>query len=383
MVFHNEHTAASQQRVGRRYASSRALAVMLAAAISGTAAVAHAQSATGWARAGAAGDYVVRNFKFRSGDVLPELKLHYTTLGVPRKDGKGIVRNAIMVLHGTGGAGTSFLSNSYAGELFAPGKLLDSSKFFIILPDGIGHGLSSKPSDGMHAAFPKYTYDDMVESQYRLLTEKLGVNHLRLIMGTSMGCMQGWVWGYSHPDFMDGLAPFACVPSQIAGRNRMIRTMAMDAIRNDPAYNNGNYTTQPHGLRTASMLLFIMSSAPLVQQSQAPTRDKADSVIRAYLDQRMKISDANDFLYQFDASRDYDPSPFLAKITAPALAINSADDQVNPPELGMAESLTAKIAHARFIMLPITPQTRGHGTHSLPAVWGGHLRDFLATLAER
>ncbi len=338
---------------------------------------------SGWARAGVRGDYIVRDFKFRSGEVLPELKLHYTTLGTPRKDAKGIVRNAILVLHGTGGAGSSFLSNTYAGELFGPGKLLDSSKFFIVLPDGIGHGGSSKPSDGLRAKFPKYTYDDMVDAHHRLLTEKLGVNHLRLIMGTSMGCMQGWVWGYTYPEFMDGLAPFACVPSQIAGRNRMIRTMAMDAIRDDPAWNGGNYTTQPPGLKAASMLLYVMSSAPLVQQKQAPTRDAADSVIRAYLDQRMRTSDANDFLYQFDASRDYDPSPYLARISAPALYVNSADDQVNPPELGMAESLASKIAHAKFIMLPISSQTRGHGTHSLPAVWGGYLRDFLGTLPER
>jgi homoserine O-acetyltransferase len=383
MAFHREQLCIPDRRRERRSLLMRAFLAMIATALLGSGVRAQAPVANGWARVGTPGDFVVRNFKFRSGEVLPELKLHYTTLGTPRKDAKGIVRNAVMVLHGTGGAGTSFLSNTYAGELFAPGKLLDSSKYFVILPDGIGHGLSSKPSDGLRAAFPKYTYDDMVESQYRLLTEKLGVNHLRLIMGTSMGCMHGWVWGYTHPDFMDGLAPFACVPSQIAGRNRMIRTMAMDAIRTDPTYNNGNYTTQPAGLRTASMMLYIMGSAPLLQQTQAPTRDKADSVIRAYLDQRMKVSDANDFVYQFDASRDYDPSPFLAKITAPALAINSADDQVNPPELGLAESLTAKIAHAKFVMLPITTQTRGHGTHSLPTVWGGHLRDFLATLAER
>jgi len=353
------------------------------ASLATTSVTATAQGAASWARAGTQGDHVVRNFKFRSGEVLPELKLHYTTLGTPRKDARGIVRNAVMVLHGTGGSGRSFLGNAYAGGLFAPGQLLDSSKYYIVLPDGIGHGGSSKPSDGLRAQFPKYTYDDMVEAQYRLLTEKLGVNHLRLIMGTSMGCMQGWVWGYTYPDFMDGLAPFACVPSQIAGRNRMIRTMAMDAIRTDPAWNGGNYTTQPPGLRAASMLLFIMSSAPLVQQAQAPTRDVADSVIRAYLDARVRSSDANDFLYQFDASRDYDPSPQLAKITAPSLFINSADDQVNPPELGMAEAFAAKIAGTKFIMLPITPQTRGHGTHSLPTVWGGHLRDFLATLSER
>jgi len=362
--------------------STRRIAATLLAVAVGHPVPLLAQSAA-WSRAGSAGDYIVRNFKFRSGEQLPELKLHYTTLGTPRKDAKGVVRNAVMVLHGTGGAGTSFLSNSYAGELFAPGKLLDSSKYYIVLPDGIGHGGSSKPSDGLHAKFPKYTYDDMVDAQYRLLTEKLGVNHLRLIMGTSMGCMQGWVWGYEHPDFMDGLAPFACVPSQIAGRNRMLRTMAMDAIRTDPAWNGGEYKSQPPGLRTASMMLYVMSSAPLVQNKQAPTRDAADSVIRAYLDQRMRTSDANDFLYQFDASRDYDASAHLAQITAPALYINSADDQVNPPELKIAETLAAKIAHAKFVLLPITDQTRGHGTHSLPAVWGGYLRDFMATLPER
>jgi len=372
-------TALSFRTVGRMAAFA---AVLIAPLVAITPTPVRAQPA-GWYRAGTRGDFILRDFKFRSGEVLPELKLHYTTLGTPRKDAKGIVRNAIMVLHGTGGAGGSFLGASYAGELFGPGRLLDSSKYYIVLPDGIGHGMSSKPSDGLRAKFPKYTYDDMVDAQHRLLTEKLGVNHLRLIMGTSMGCMQGWVWGYTHPDFMDGLAPFACVPSQIAGRNRMIRTMAMDAIREDPAWNGGNYTVQPTGLKTASMMLYIMGTAPLLQQKQAPTRDVADSVIRAYLDQRMKTSDANDFLYQFDASRDYDPSPFLAKITAPALYINSADDQVNPPELGMAESFAAKIAHAKFIMLPITPQTRGHGTHSLPTVWGRYLRDFLSTLPER
>ena len=376
-------THLSLRTVGRMAAFVAAfVAAVIAPLVATTPTLLHAQP-SGWARAGTRGDFIVRNFKFRSGEVLPELKLHYTTLGTPRKDAKGIVRNAIMVLHGTGGAGTSFLSATYAGELFGPGKLLDSSKYFIVLPDGIGHGLSSKPSDGLRAKFPKYTYDDMVNAQHRLLTEKLGLNHLRLIMGTSMGCMQGWVWGYMHPDFMDGLAPFACVPSQIAGRNRMIRTMAMDAIREDPAWSGGNYTSQPPALKTASMMLYIMGSAPLLQQKQAPTRDAADSVIRAYLDQRMKTSDANDFLYQFDASRNYDPSPYLAKITAPSLYINSADDQVNPPELGMAESFATKIAHAKFIMLPISPQTRGHGTHSLPTVWGGYLRDFLSTLPER
>lgn len=342
-----------------------------------------AAPATSWARAGTQGDFVVRNFRFRSGETLPELRLHYTTLGTPRKDPRGVVRNAVMILHGTGGSGRSFLSSTYAGELFGPGQLLDSSRYFIVLPDGIGHGGSSKPSDGLRAQFPSYDYDDMVVAQHRLLTEHLGVNHLRLIMGTSMGCMHGWVWGYTHPTFMDGLAPFACVPAQIAGRNRMIRTMAMDAIRDDPAWSGGNYTTQPPGLKAAQMMLYIMSSAPLVQQAQAPTRDQADSVIRAYLRQRMASTDANDFLYQFNASRDYDPSSHLAKITAPALFINSADDQVNPPELGLAEALAKQMPKTRFIMLPITPETRGHGTHSLPRVWGRHLAEFLSALPER
>lgn len=343
----------------------------------------HGQSARAWAQVGTQGDAVFRDVTFRSGERLPELRLHYTTLGTPRKDARGVVRNAVMILHGTGGSGSSFLSTTYAGQLFGPGQLLDSSRYYIVLPDNIGHGGSSKPSDGLHARFPNYGYDDMVAAQHRLLTEHLGVNHLRLIMGTSMGCMHGWVWGYTYPEFMDGLAPFACVPSQIAGRNRMIRTMAMDAIRDDPAWKNGDYTTQPPGLRTALMMLYVMGSAPLLQQQQAPTRDRADSVIRAYLDARMRNTDANDFLYQFDSSRDYDPSRRVGEIKAPALFINSADDQVNPPELGLAEKYAALMPRTRFVLLPITPETRGHGTHSLPRVWGSYLSEFLATLPER
>ena len=364
----------------------RRLGSLLLASSAATASVGNAQTmapTTGWASAGTQGDFVVTDFTFRSGERLPELRLHYTTLGTPQRDARGIVRNAVMILHGTGGTGRSFLSAAYAGELFAPGKLLDSAKYFIVLPDGIGHGGSSKPSDGLHAKFPKYTYDDMVTAQHRLLTEHLKVNHLRLIMGTSMGCMHGWVWGHTYPEFMDGLAPYACVPAQIAGRNRMIRTMAMDAIRSDPAWKGGEYTSAPPGLRAAQMMLYIMSSAPLVQQAQAPTRDQADSVIRAYLDARMATTDANDFLFQFDASRDYDPSPNLSRITAPALFINSADDQVNPPELGMAERYAAMMPRTKFILLPITPDTRGHGTHSAPKVWGEYLRAFLAALPQR
>ena len=333
--------------------------------------------------AGKQGDYIAKDFRFVTGETMPALTLHYTTFGTPRRDANGTVRNAVMILHGTGGTGRSFISPTFAGELFGPGKLLDSAKYYIVLPDGIGHGASSKPSDGLHAKFPHYTYDDMVRAQHLLLTQGLGVNHLRLILGTSMGCMQGWVWGYSYPAFVDGLAPFACAPTQIAGRNRMIRTMIMDDIRSDPEWKGGEYTSPPGGLRPALQLLYLMGSAPLVQHRLAPTRDAADSLIRAFVTSRMKTTDANDMIYQFDASRDYDPSSHLEQITAPVLAINSADDFVNPPELGIVEKLITRVKHARFVMLPISDQTRGHGTHSLPTVWGNYLRDFLSALPER
>jgi homoserine O-acetyltransferase len=332
---------------------------------------------------GTQGDYVVKNFRFSTGETMPELKLHYTSLGTPRRDAAGVVRNAVIVLHGTGGSGRAFLSATFGGELFAPGKLLDTARFYVILPDGIGHGASSKPSDGLHAKFPHYTYDDMVRSQYLLLTEHLKVNHLRLVMGTSMGCMHAWVWGYTHPSFVDGLVPLACAPAQIAGRNRMIRTMIMDAIRNDPEWKGGEYTAPPPSLRQALGFLYLMSSAPLVQHHQAPTRDSADSTIRRYVEQRFHTTDANDMLYQFDASREYDPSSRLEQVTARVLAINSADDFVNPPELGIVERLMTRVKNGTFVMIPISEKTRGHGTHSLPAVWGDYLRDFLASLPER
>ncbi len=333
--------------------------------------------------AGKQGDYIAKDFRFVTGETMQSLTLHYTTFGTPRRDANGTVRNAVMVLHGTGGSGRAFISPTFAGELFGPGKLLDSAKYYIVLPDGIGHGASSKPSDGLHARFPHYTYDDMVRAQYLLLTQGLGVNHLRLILGTSMGCMQGWVWGYSYPAFVDGLVPLACAPTQIAGRNRMVRTMIMDDIRSDPEWKGGEYTSPPNGLRPALQLLYLMGSAPLVQHRLAPTRDAADSLIRAYVNSRMKITDANDMIYQFDASRDYDPSSHLEQISTPVLAINSADDFVNPPELGIVEKLIARVKHARFVMIPISEQTRGHGTHSLPTVWGNYLRDFLSALPER
>ncbi len=325
-------------------------------------------------------DYTIRNFKFASGETIAELRIHYITFGQPRRDAAGSVHNAVMILHGTTGAGSGFVSKTFAGQLFGPGQLLDTANYFVILPDGIGHGLSSKPSDGMHARFPKYTYDDMVDAQHELLTKGLGVKHLRLVMGTSMGCMHSWVWGERYPDFADGLVPLACLPTQIAGRNRMIRTMIMDLIRNDPGYHGGDYTTQPAALRPAMGLLFLMTSAPKVQQSQAPTRERADSAIHAYLDLNVKTHDANDVVYAFNASRNYDPSPNLEQITARVLAINSADDFVNPPELGIEERLIERVKNGRFVLLPITDQTRGHGTHSLPAVWGSYLAEFLKTL---
>lgn len=333
---------------------------------------------------GTQGDYIARDFKFASGEVLPALRLHYTTLGMPRRDAAGVVRNAVMILHGTGGTGRAFLSPTYAGELFGPGKLLDTARFYVVLPDGIGHGGSSKPSDGLHARFPQYTYDDMVRAQQILLTQGLGVNHLRIVMGTSMGCMHAWVWGYTYPGFADGLVPLACAPAPIVGRNRMMRRMIMDDIRNDPAYMSGEYKEQPRlGIAAASQLLFMMTSAPLVQHKALPTREAADLAAVAYLTARARVTDANDMIYQFDASRDYDPSPHLSQVSAPVLAINTADDQVNPPELGVMERLMPQVAKGKFILIPISERTRGHGTHSLPAVWGTYLAEFLGTLPER
>jgi homoserine O-acetyltransferase len=251
----------------------------------------------------------------------------------------------------------------------------------VIRPDNIGHGRSSKPSDGLRARFPRYGYDDMVDLQRRLLTEALGVDRLLLVLGTSMGCMHAWVWATRYPDFADGFVPLACVPAQIAGRNRMLRRMIDDAIRGDPEWRGGEYERQPRGLRAAHYVLYLMSSAPLVQQRDAPTRDAADSVILRYLAARVAAADANDMLYQFDASRDYDPAPLLGRVTAPVLHINSADDLINPPELGLAERLIGQVRTARFVMIPIGPTTRGHGTHTAAAVWKPEVAPFVERLA--
>jgi homoserine O-acetyltransferase len=329
---------------------------------------------------GASGDFVMRDFRFADGSVLPELRIHYVTLGAPRRDASGVVRNAVLILHGTTGNGGGFLRRQFAGELFGPGQLLDTATHYIILPDGIGTGKSSKPSDGLHGRFPQYGYHDMIAAQHRLVTEGLRVNHLLLVMGTSMGGMQTWMWGETYPDFMDGLVPLASVSTQIAGRNRMMRTMMIDDIRNDPAWKHGDYVTQPPGLSAAVQLLFMMTSSPLQLQKEAPVRDSADIHIRRYLERTIAIEDANDYLYQFAASSDYNPAPDLERIVAPLLAINSADDQVNPPELGLMEKLISRVKRGRYVLLPISDKTRGHGTHSLPAVWKGYLAEFLSQI---
>ena len=323
------------------------------------------------------GDFVVKDFRFKSGETLPELKLHYVTLGTPKKDKAGVVRNAVLILHGTSGSSGQFLSETFGGALFGPGQLLDASRYYIVLPDGIGHGQSSKPSNGLKAGFPHYEYEDMVVATHRLLTEHLGVNHLRLVMGTSMGGMHSWMWGEMYPDYMDALMPLASLPVQIAGRNRMMRRMIIDAITKDPQWNGGNYQTEPYGLTSAVYTLMIMVSNALDWQKQAPTRDEADKFFDKWVADRLTRVDANDLLYQVNASRNYDPSPKLESIRAPLVAINSADDIINPPELGILEREIKRVKRGRAIILPISEKTRGHGTHSLPAIWQQHLAELL------
>lgn len=324
------------------------------------------------------GDHVVKNFRFTSGEVLPELKLHYRTLGTPRRDATGIVRNAVLIMHGTGGTGGQFLGASFAGELLGPGQPLDAAKYFIILPDDIGHGGSSKPSDGLRAAFPRYGYVDMVEAEHRLVTEGLGINRLRLVMGTSMGGMHTWMWASRYPDMMDALMPLASLPAQISGRNRVWRRTVIDAIRGDPEWKEGTYTAQPQSLRTAAQMLWLVGSNPILRQKQAPTLADADRVMEQYVASYVKTGDANDILYALEASRDYDPAPGLEKIVAPLLAINSADDIINPPELGILEREIARVRRGRAITLPLSDRTAGHGTHTLAALWKEHLIVLLA-----
>jgi homoserine O-acetyltransferase/O-succinyltransferase len=337
---------------------------------------ADAQTAPTWPEA-SEGDYVAKDFYFKDGSSLPEVRLHYHVLGQPHRGADGHVDNAVLVLHGTGGSGTNFLNPHVAGVLFVPGGLLDASRYFIILPDDIGHGKSSKPSDGMHARFPKYDYEDMVSAEHLVVTKALGVDHLRLIVGTSMGCMHTWMWGENHPGEADALMPLACMPVSIAGRNRVARKMAIDAIRSDPEWMEGEYKTQPRGLKTAIDMLMLMGSSALQMQKLYPTRDAADEYLEKTQAAYMKTLDANDFLYQFDSSRNYDPSKDLEKIRVPVMAINSADDFINPPELAIVPREIKRVPKGKFVVLPITDETRGHGTHSLPAIWSSYLAELL------
>ena len=324
------------------------------------------------------GDFILHNFHFKSGDTLPEVRMHYYTFGKVAKDTNGSATNAVLILHGTSGSGRQFLVPQFAGALFGPGQLLDARRYFVIIPDNIGHGKSTKPSDGLRAHFPQYDYDDMIAAQHELLEKGLGVNHLRLILGTSMGCMHSWVWGEIYPDFMDALMPLACLPVQIAGRNRIWRDMVIEGIRHDPEWKNGDYASEPGAaLQISADFLLIAGSAPLVLQKNLPTRDKADQYLTDYVSRVTSDLDANDFLYAVSASRNYDPSPGLDKITAPVMFINTADDFINPPELGIAEREIKKVKNGRFVLLPISDKTHGHGTHTDAAVWQQYLKDLM------
>jgi homoserine O-acetyltransferase len=347
-------------------------AVVLALAAAG------ASAQTVPAYTGVPGDYIAQNFKFGTGETLPALKLHYLTLGTPHRNAAGKVDNAVLLLHGTGGNAHSLFAVPFSSVLFGPGQPLDIAKYFLIFPDDIGQGDSSKPSDGLHMKFPRYDYDDMVRSQHQMLLEGLHVDHLRLILGTSMGCMQSFVWGETYPGFADALMPLACLPVQLAGRNRMMRYMAIENIERDPAWKSGEYASEPvEGLRTANELVLVMGSAPLVMQKAAPTRAEAESYVDKSLARTTASTDANNLIYYFDASRNYDPSQHLDRITVPVMWMNSADDFINPPELGIAEQMVKKMPNAKFVLIPISDATRGHGTHTMAAVWQDRLIELL------
>ncbi len=323
------------------------------------------------------GDYVVGDFRFVSGETLPEVRMHYRIWGQPVRDDRGIVRNAVLILHGTTGSGTQFMRPEFAGELFGKEQLLDATRYFIIIPDNLGHGKSSKPSDGLRAKFPRYGYRDMIEAQRRLLTEGLSVNHLRLILGTSMGGMHTWLWGEIHPDFMDALMPFASLPTQISGRNRVWRRLIIDGIRSDSDWRNGDYVTQPSSLHAAIEVLYFMSENSARRMKASPTLELTDRALDTYVSNRLATLDANDVLYAVEASRDYDPAPGLEKITAPLLAINFADDLINPPELGALEREIKRVKRGRALVIPESENTHGHGTHTYAAIWKKHLAKLL------
>jgi homoserine O-acetyltransferase len=321
-------------------------------------------------------DWIAKDFKFHTGEVMPELRLHYTTIGAPSGQ-------PVLMLHGTGGSAKSLLTPQFAGALFGPGAPLDASKYFIILPDAVGHGRTSKPSDGLRMKFPQYDYADMVAAQYRLLKEGLGIRHLRLVMGNSMGGMETWLWGEVHPDFMDALVPMASQPTAMAARNWMLRRLMIESIRNDPEWNNGNYTAQPYATRLASVFFGVATSGgTLAYQKEAPTRDAADKLV----DERLAApfsADANDFIYQWGSSADYDPSANLEKIGAAVLAINSADDERNPPETGVTERAMQRVKNGHLYLIPKSDETRGHGTTGMAKFYTQQLREFLDSAPQR
>ena len=318
------------------------------------------------------GDFTIRDFKFHTGETMPELRIHYATVGEPSGQ-------PVLVLHGTTGSTASMLNTNYAGELFGPGQPLDVKKYYIIIPDSIGHGKSSKPSDGLRAKFPKYNYDDMVEAQYRLLTEHLNVHHLRLVTGNSMGGMETWIWGEQHPGFMDTMVPMAAQPTAMASRNWMLRRMLLETIKNDPEYNNGNYTAQPRFLHIASIWFGIATNGgTLNYQNIAPTNEKADGFVTKRLAAPMK-ADANDFIWQWASSADYDAAPGLEKITAMVLAINAADDERNPPETGIMERAMKRVKNGRIYLIPASIETRGHGTTGMAKFYKKQIEELLAS----
>jgi homoserine O-acetyltransferase len=322
------------------------------------------------------GTFVARDFRFHTGEVMPGLKLHYTTVGAP-------TGQPVLMLHGTAGSAKNFLNPALAGELFGEGQPLDASKYFIILPDAIGAGLSSKPSNGMRAKFPRYNYDDMVAAQHRLVTEGLGVTHLRLVIGNSMGGMHVWLWGEAYPEFMDALVPMAAQPTEMASRNWMMRRLLVESIRSDPDWNNGNYTTQPKAVRLANAMFRVATSGgTLAYQKLAPTSEKAGKLAEKYLSAPFR-ADANDFMYQWDSSRDYNASPGLEKIQAALLAINAADDERNPPETGLMERALKRVKNGRLYLIPASEDTRGHGTTGMAKFWKQQLQEFLQAVPRR
>lgn len=328
-------------------------------------------------------DYVIKDFTFASGESLPELRIHYRTLGTVHRDAKGHVDNAVLIMHGTGGSGAGFLVPHFAGELFGPGQLLDTTRYFIVMPDGIGHGKSSKPSDGLRAKFPKYGYRDMVEAQHRLIADGLKIDHLRLVMGTSMGGMHSWMWGERYPDMMDALFPLASVPGPIAGRNRMWRRMIIDAIRTDPSWEDGDYTAPPRNMRLVQQINLFMAGNSTQRYVEMPTSAKADEIIDSMVGRMMTGADANNTLYALSASADYDPSADLEKIKAPLTAINTADDLINPPELGVLEREIKRVRNGRAVTISLGPDTKGHGSHTYAVLWKNELADLLARSAKK